>query len=188
MNTNIIKIDTPLERRVVRALKAGDRVLLSGEILVFRDQVHRILYDMICKGSPLPFSLKDAVLYYCGPTPARHGMPVGSAGPTTASRMDKYMDWIIEQGVAVTIGKGDRSPEVIELHKKYHAVYMAAVGGTGALLAKHVSASTVIAFPELGTEAARIFKVTDMPLIVAIDSRGNSAFFKGERIKANKCS
>lgn len=184
MNTQIIKIVTPLDMRVVRELKAGDSVVLSGEILVFRDQVHRILYDMIRKGNPLPFSLMDAVLYYCGPTPARHGMPVGSAGPTTASRMDKYMDLILEQGLAVTIGKGERSPEVVELHKKYRAVYMAAVGGTGALLAKHVSASTVIAFPELGTEAARIFTVTDMPLIVAIDSSGNSAFFKGKRVKA----
>jgi len=188
LNTQKIKINTPLERKLIRRLKTGDRVLLTGEIFVFRDQVHRILYDMICKGTPLPFNLRDAVLYYCGPTPARHGMPVGSAGPTTASRMDKYMDWILEQGVAVTIGKGDRSPEVVELHKKYHAVYMAAVGGTGALLAKHISASKVIAFPELGTEAARIFKVTDMPLIVAIDSNGNSAFFKGKRKTANDCS
>ena len=160
---------------------AGDPVRLSGEILVFRDQVHMILCDIIMKGDPLPFSLEDEVLYYCGPTPARHGMPVGSAGPTTAGRMDKFTEALLGRGLAMTIGKGNRSPGVVESLRKHKAVYMVAVGGTGALIAGCVTDSKIIAFPELGTEAARIFTVRDMPLIVGIDSRGASAFHEAVR-------
>ncbi|MBT4484639.1 MAG: TRZ/ATZ family protein [Candidatus Latescibacteria bacterium] len=176
MNDNVIKISVPANRKVIRDLKAGDRVELSGNILVFRDQVHRILCEMISEGRPLPFSLRDAVLYYCGPTPARHGMPVGSAGPTTASRMDMFTAPLLEQGLAATIGKGNRSPEVAGLLKKHCAVYMVAVGGTGAFLAKKVIDSKVLAFDEFGTEAARKFTVKDLPLVVGIDSEGRNAF------------
>ena len=179
MKNRVIKIFTPLDRKAVMHLRAGDRVVLTGEMLVFRDQVHRILTEMIRDGHPLPFSLKDAVLYYCGPTPARHGMPVGSAGPTTSSRMDPFTGPLLELGLAMTIGKGNRSPEIVKFLQKYQAIYMVAVGGTGAVLAKKVSASSVIAFPELGTEAARTFTVVEMPLIVGIDSRGGSAFSHG---------
>jgi len=151
-------------------------VALTGEVLVFRDQVHRILCEMIQNGEPIPFSLKDAALYYCGPTPARHGMPVGSAGPTTSSRMDPFTGPLLEKGLAMTIGKGNRSKEVVELLKKHNAVYMLAIGGTGALLAKHVESATVIAFPELGPEAVSVFTVNEMPLIVGIDTHGKSVF------------
>ena len=131
---------------------------------------------MIHEGRTPPFSLKDRAVYYCGPTPARHGMPVGSAGPTTASRMDRFTEPLLKQGLAMTIGKGNRSTEIAQNLQKYRAVYMVAVGGTGALIARHVISSTVIAFPELGTEAARIFTVRDMPLIVGIDTHGSNAF------------
>ena len=176
MDKNVIKITTPLNRNVIRELNSGDAVALTGEVLVFRDQVHRILCEMIQNGEPVPFSLKDAALYYCGPTPARHGMPVGSAGPTTSSRMDPFTGPLLEKGLAMTIGKGNRSKEVVELLKKHNAVYMLAIGGTGALLAKHVESATVIAFPELGPEAVRVFTVNEMPLIVGIDTHGESVF------------
>ncbi|MFC1537897.1 FumA C-terminus/TtdB family hydratase beta subunit [Candidatus Latescibacterota bacterium] len=176
MENEVIKISTPLDRNILKELHAGDRVSLSGEILVFRDQVHRILCEMIEKSEPLPFDIKDAAVYYCGPTPARHGMPVGSAGPTTSSRMDAFTGPLLEKGLAMTIGKGNRSKEVAELLVKHNAVYMLAIGGTGALLAKHITSSEIIAFPELGPEAARIFTVKDMPLIVGIDMHGKSAF------------
>jgi len=176
MSDDMIRIETPVDRNVIMELRAGDRVLLSGEILVFRDQVHRILCGMIREGRELPFDLEDGVLYYCGPTPGRRGMPVGSAGPTTASRMDRYTAPLLERGLAATIGKGDRSPSVAESLRKHGAVYMVAVGGAGALLGKRVKKSSVIAFPELGPEAARVFTVEDMPLIVGIDSTGASAF------------
>jgi len=176
VNLEIKHITTPLDRKIIGELHSGDMITLTGEVLVFRDQVHRILYEMIKNGEPLPFSLKDKALYYCGPTPPRHGMPVGSAGPTTSSRMDPFTGPLLEMGLAMTIGKGNRSSGVVELLKKHNAVYMLAVGGTGALIAKHVKASTLIAFPELGTEAARLFKVVDMPLIAGIDMYGRNAF------------
>lgn len=169
-------ITTPVDRNTVVQLQAGDTVRISGDILVFRDQVHKLLNEMIARGEELPFSLRDEVLYYCGPTPARHGRPVGSAGPTTSSRMDKFTGPLLEQGVAITIGKGDRSLETVELLKRHRAVYLVAIGGAGALIARHIVATEVIAFPELGTEAARRFTVKDMPAIVGIDSRGVSAF------------
>ena len=167
---------TPVNRTDIESLRAGEQVALSGEILVFRDQVHRILCDLINKNEPLPFNLKDETVYYCGPTPSRHGMPVGSAGPTTSGRMDKFTEPLLQQGLAVTIGKGGRSPEITRNLIQYKSVYMIAAGGTGALMAKHITAAELIAFPELGTEAARVFTVRDMPLIVGIDTHGESAF------------
>ncbi len=172
----MIKLTTPFDRNALVALHAGDRVLLSGEIYVFRDQVHRLLCERIDRGEPLPFDLTGAAVYYCGPTPPPPGMPVGSAGPTTASRMDKFTGPLLEKGLAVTIGKGNRSPETIRLLTQYSAVYMLAVGGAGALLGRCVTESKIAAYPELGPEAARIFTVRDMPLIVAVDIRGISAF------------
>jgi fumarate hydratase subunit beta len=157
-------------------LRARDRVLLSGDILVFRDEVHRRLCQLIAEGAPLPFGIENMALYYCGPTPARGGMPVGSAGPTTSSRMDTYTGPLLERGLAMTIGKGNRSEEVIGLHRLHKAVYMAAIGGAGALMAKHVLSSKTIAYHELGTEAARVFTVKEMPLIVGIDAHGGNAF------------
>ena len=180
MNNDIIHITTPLDRRTISAFRAGERIVLSGELLVFRDEVHRLLCEMIREGKDLPFGLKDRALYYCGPTPARHGMPVGSAGPTTSSRMDAFTGPLLERGLAMTIGKGNRSPEISSLLKKHGAVYMVAIGGTGALIARHITSSEVIAFHELGTEAARIFTVLDMPLIVGMDTRGGNAFVEAQ--------
>jgi fumarate hydratase subunit beta len=176
--TEVISITTPLDRDVLSRLKAGESAALSGEVLVFRDEAHRILCEMIERGEPLPFSLKDAALYYCGPTPGRNGMPAGSAGPTTSSRMDRFTGPLLEQGLAMTIGKGNRSPDVAALLVRHRAVYMAATGGVGALLARHITASRIIAFPEFGPEAARIFTVYDFPLITAIDTRGINIYDK----------
>ncbi|MFC1608254.1 FumA C-terminus/TtdB family hydratase beta subunit [Candidatus Latescibacterota bacterium] len=173
----IKSLTTPLDRSEIKELRAGDRVTLSGDILVFRDEVHRRLCDMISKGEELPFNLKDMALYYCGPTPPRHGKPVGAAGPTTSSRMDMFTGPLLERGLAMTIGKGNRSDEVCGLLTRHQAVYMVAVGGAGALIAKCITAVKVLAFPELGTEAARLFTVKEMPLIVGVDSTGESAFF-----------
>ena len=168
----------PLDRAELRKLRAGDQVLLSGTILVFRDQVHRILFDMIGRGEELPFDLTGQALYYCGPTPSIHGMPVGAAGPTTSSRMDPFTGPLLERGLAMTIGKGERSAEVAALHQRHGAVYMVAAGGVGALMAKHITAAEVIGFPELGPEAAYRFTVAEFPLVVAYDTSGGSAFHK----------
>lgn len=176
MSDSVLHIHTPLDREEILRVRAGDFVALSGEVLVFRDEVHRILCGLLEKGLPLPFSLNDAALYYCGPTPARDGRPVGSAGPTTSGRMDRFTGPLLAQGLAMTIGKGNRSAEVRELLVRHGAVYLAATGGAGALLARHITGSRVIAFPELGPEAARIFTVRDMPLIVGLDAVGGSAF------------
>ncbi|MHB9027326.1 MAG: FumA C-terminus/TtdB family hydratase beta subunit [Candidatus Latescibacterota bacterium] len=182
MKSDITRVVTPLNRQVIVSLRAGDRVELSGEVLVFRDEVHRILCERISRGEDLPFDLENAAVYYCGPTPARLGRPVGSAGPTTSARMDRFTGPLLECGLAMTIGKGDRSPEVRDLLVKHRAVYLVATGGAGALIARHITASRVVAYPELGPEAARIFTVRDLPLIVGLDSCGGSAFM--ERVKS----
>ncbi len=178
MEGEVHRMTIPLDREAVAGLRAGDIVSLSGDILVFRDQVHRILCERIERGEDLPFDLDGAAVYYCGPTPARDGRPVGSAGPTTSARMDRFTGPLLKRGLAMTIGKGGRSPEVRRLLIEHRAVYMVAVGGAGALMARHVTGSRVIAFPELGPEAARVFTVRDMPLIVGMDSAGGSAFIK----------
>jgi fumarate hydratase subunit beta len=178
MGKEIIKITTPLDRKIISGLKAGDMVTFSGETLVFRDQVHKILCGMIEKEQELPFSLENAALYYCGPTPEKSGIPAGSAGPTTSGRMDKFTEPLLKSGLAMTIGKGDRSPEIDELMKKYSAVYMLACGGAGAYIGKCVKSVSVIGFNELGPEAARIFVFENLPLLVGIDTRGNEIFKK----------
>jgi len=181
MENSITRLTAPAGRDMLRSLNAGDRVTLSGDILVFRDQVHRILCGYIDEGRDLPFSLEDAILYYCGPTPPREGMAIGSAGPTTSSRMDTFTAPLLDRGLAATIGKGDRSPEMTELFVRHGAVYFVATGGAGALLGRTVTRVETLAFPELGPEAARMFTVVDMPLTVGIDTRGNSAFATPEQ-------
>jgi fumarate hydratase subunit beta len=176
MNSPVITLSTPLDRESVRSLRAGDRVHLSGRILVFRDQVHRLLCGLIERGESLPFPVEGEAVYYCGPTAPRHGMAVGSAGPTTSSRMDPFTGPLLDHGLAMMIGKGNRSESVRELIRTYGAAYLVATGGAGALMAKHVVEAEVIAYPELGPESARCFVVADMPLIVGIDARGVSAF------------
>ncbi len=180
MAEEITTITTPIDPEQLASLNAGDRVLLSGEIFVFRDQVHKLLLELIAKGEPMPFDLTNAALYYCGPTPAKNGMAVGSAGPTTSSRMDDFTEPLLARGLKVTIGKGDRSEEVAEAYAHHGAAYFVAVGGAGALLARTIENARVIAWPELGPEAARVFTVRSMPLIVGIDSVGESAFFRAK--------
>ena len=169
-----MKLNTSEMPQKLKTLHAGDAVYLSGTVYTARDAAHMRLLKMIENGDELPFDLCGAAIYYSGPTPAKAGMAVGSCGPTTSSRMDKFTPALIERGVCATIGKGNRSEDVVEAMKKYGAVYFCAVGGAGALMSACVSDAEVIAFPELGCEAVRKLTVKDMPLIVGIDSFGNS--------------
>ncbi len=169
-----IKIQLPLTEEVARSLQAGDRVLLSGELLTGRDAAHKKLLALMHENKPLPVELEGATIYYCGPCPPHGNLAVASCGPTTSSRVDGYTPTMLEKGVRGMIGKGNRSLEVIEAMKKTGAVYFAATGGAGALYAKHILSATVVAFPELGTEAVHRFTVKDFPVIVAIDSHGQS--------------
>lgn len=175
----ILKIETPLTSDKVKQLKAGDAVLLSGTIYTARDQAHKRMSAELSKGKKLPFDLRDAVIYYCGPAPARPGRPIGACGPTTSSRMDAFTPALLAAGLRGMIGKGERSKEVIRAMRRHAAVYFAAVGGAGALLARHVLSARVIAYEDLGTEAVRELVVKDFPLIVAIDAAGNNLYERG---------
>lgn len=170
------KITTPLTAETIKQLKTGDMVQITGIIYSARDAAHKKLIELIEAGKDLPFELNGNVVYYLGPTPAREGQVIGSAGPTTSSRMDKYTPKLLELGLKGMIGKGRRSPEVIQAIVENGAVYLAAVGGAGALLSKCIKSSKVIAFDELGTEAIREMYVEDFPAIVAIDSEGNNIY------------
>ncbi len=170
------KITTPLTAETIQQLKTGDMVKITGIIYSARDAAHKKLIELIEAGKDLPFELNGNVIYYLGPTPAREGQVIGSAGPTTSSRMDKYTPKLLEFGLKGMIGKGRRSPEVIRAIVENRAVYLAAVGGAGALLSKCIKSSKVIAFDELGTEAVREMYVEDFPAIVATDSEGNNIY------------
>lgn len=170
------KITTPLTAETIQQLKTGDMVEITGIIYSARDAAHKKLIELIEAGKDLPFELNGNVIYYLGPTPAREGQVIGSAGPTTSSRMDKYTPKLLELGLKGMIGKGRRSPEVIRAIVENRAVYLAAVGGAGALLSKCIKSSKVIAFDELGTEAVREMYVEDFPAIVATDSEGNNIY------------
>jgi fumarate hydratase subunit beta len=172
----MIRISTPLTKDVIKSLKAGDEVLLSGIILTARDAAHKRLAEMLAKGKRIPLNLKDACIYYAGPTPARPGRAIGSCGPTTSSRMDEFTPALIGLGLSGMIGKGDRSPEVIKAIKKHGCVYFLATGGIGALLATKVRSSRVILFTDLGPEAVHKLEVRDFPLIVGIDPKGNDIY------------
>ena len=174
-----IKLVTPLDDQSVERLKIGDRVLISGYVYSARDAAHKKLIDLLDRGEQLPFDIKGQVIYFVGPTPARPGRPIGSAGPTTSSRMDKYSPRLIAQGLKGMIGKGFRSPEVIEAMKKYKAVYFAAVGGAGALLAQRIKESEIVAYEDLGPEAIRRLKLDNFPVIVVNDCRGNDLYREG---------
>jgi fumarate hydratase subunit beta len=174
-----IKLVTPLNDQSVERLKIGDRVLISGYVYSARDAAHKKLIDLLDRGEQLPFDIKGQVIYFVGPTPARPGRPIGSAGPTTSSRMDKYSPRLIAQGLKGMIGKGFRSPEVIEAMKKYKAVYFAAVGGAGALLAQRIKESEIVAYEDLGPEAIRRLKLDNFPVIVVNDCRGNDLYREG---------
>ncbi len=158
------------------SLKAGELVLLSGIIYTARDQAHKRLIDAINKKAKLPVKLSESVIYYCGPTPAPKGRPIGSCGPTTSSRMDRYLATLMKNGLKITIGKGNRSGDAAGIIKRYKGAYFAAAGGAGAYYSDFVESLEVVAFPDLGAEAIARLRVRKMPVIVAIDSKGNSIF------------
>jgi fumarate hydratase subunit beta len=163
-------ITTPLTDEKVSDLKAGDYVYLSGTIYTARDAAHKRIYEAMQRGEAIPLELKNNIIYYLGPSPAREGQVIGSAGPTTSSRMDKYTPLLLENGLKGMIGKGRRSQQVIDAMHQNHAVYFAAIGGAGALLSKCIKKSEVIAYEDLGTEAIRKLEVENLPVIVVIDS------------------
>lgn len=182
---DFIPVKAPLDEKTARSLKSGDRVLLSGTVYTLRDAGHKRLIEILDRGEDPPFPLEDAVLYYVGPTPAPEGRPIGSAGPTTSSRMDPYTPALLSRGLRGMIGKGHRDGSVVEAMIKQGAVYFAATGGAGALLSKRILEAEVIAWEDLGTEALRRLVVKDMPLTVIIDSEGKNLYFDGP--KAWRC-
>ena len=169
-------IKAPLDGEEIKTLKSGDYVYISGTIYTARDAAHKRMIETLDEGRELPLDLKDNVIYYMGPSPAREGRPIGSAGPTTASRMDKYTPRLLDLGMGAMIGKGKRSQAVIDAIVRNGAVYFAAVGGAGAILSKCIKESEVIAYDDLGTEAIRKLTVENMPMIVVIDSEGNNLY------------
>jgi len=169
-------INTPLTDEVINDIHAGDYVFISGIVYTARDAAHKRIYESLLKGEKIPFDLKNALLYYLGPTPEREGQIIGSAGPTTSSRIDKYTPLMMDYGLKGMIGKGKRNSDVIESIIKNKGVYFAAVGGAGALLSKKIIKSRVIAYEDLGTEAIRELYVKDFPVITVIDSKGNNLY------------
>ena len=170
-------LNAPMNAETAAQLRAGDLVRLSGVIWTGRDEAHKELVDLLDAGKPLPVDLRDQIIYFVGPCPAPPGRPIGSAGPTTSGRMDKYSPRLLDEcGLRGMIGKGNRSAAVIESMKRNHAVYFAATGGAGALIARSIVKAEVVAFPELGPEAIYRLEVKDFPLVVAIDSQGGSLY------------
>lgn len=169
-------INVPLSDEDAKSLKSGDYVYLTGTIYTARDAAHKRMYEAIGNGESIPMEMKNNVIYYMGPSPAREGRAIGSAGPTTASRMDKYAPTLLDMGLKGMIGKGKRSQEVKDAIIRNDAVYFAAVGGAGALLSRSILSSEVIAYDDLGTEAIRKLEVKDFPVIVVIDSEGNNLY------------
>ena len=183
-----IRLTTPLSKEDVERLRAGDRVLLSGVVYTARDTAHKRLIAMLDRGEELPLDLDGQVIYYVGPSPSRPGEIIGSAGPTTSGRMDPYTPRLLEAGVRATIGKGKRSQEVVDAMKQFGSVYLGAVGGVAALLARSVTACEIIGFPELGPEAVRRLEVTDFPLFVVNDTAGRDLYEEGAAPAARRAS
>ena len=169
-------ITAPISKEDAASLKAGDYVYITGTIYTARDAAHKRLSEALAAGEKRPLDLEGNIIYYMGPSPAREGRPIGSAGPTTASRMDKYTPELLDLGLGAMIGKGKRSPAVIDAIVRNGSVYFAAVGGAGALLSQRILSSEVIAYDDLGTEAIRKLEVRDFPVIVVIDSQGNNLY------------
>ena len=174
-------ITLPLTREKAAILKSGDTVYLTGIIYTSRDAAHKRMVEQLERGDPLPFEMADAIIYYVGPTPAKPGQAIGSAGPTTSYRMDAYAPALLALGLRGMVGKGKRSPEVVEAMKEAGAVYFGAIGGAGALLAGCVKACEVIAFPDLGAEAVHRLNVERFPVTVIIDSAGNNLYETGRQ-------
>ena len=169
-------ISAPVGRETAEELRAGDYVYITGTIYTARDAGHKRMYETLREGGDLPINIEGQAIYYMGPSPAREGRPIGSAGPTTASRMDKYTPELLDLGMGAMIGKGNRSQEVIDAVVRNKAVYFAAVGGAGALLSKCITSSEIVAYEDLGTEAIRKLTVVNLPVIVVIDSKGNNLY------------
>lgn len=172
----IKKISTPLSPEIASSLLSGDEVLISGVIYTARDAAHKRLVENIKENKPLPFDLKNAIIYYVGPTPERPGEVIGSAGPTTSYRMDPYSVQLMQLGLRGMIGKGERNSEVIEAMKKYSAVYFTTIGGAGALIRNSIVSSEMIAYEDLGAESVRKLVIKDFPAIVTIDTKGDSLY------------
>ncbi len=175
------RITTPLTEEKVKELKAGDSVLISGIIYTARDAAHKRLVELLDKGEKLPVDVENSIIYYVGPTPAKPGQPIGSAGPTTSYRMDSYAPRLLEIGLKGMIGKGLRSKEVVESMKKNKAVYFAAIGGAAALMGKSIKSAEIVAYEDLGSEAIRRLEVEDLPVVVVIDSEGNNLYEMGQK-------
>ena len=174
-----IRITAPLTHEAAKKLKAGDSCLISGVIYTARDAAHKRLCELIDAGKPLPIDLNESVIYFVGPTPAKPGQAIGSAGPTTSYRMDAYSPRLIAKGQTGMIGKGKRGPEVIAAMKQHGAVYFGAIGGCGALLSKCIKRAEIVAYEDLGAEAIRRLEVEDFPVIVIIDAEGNNLYETG---------
>lgn len=174
------KINTPLTYEKIKDLKAGDRVLLTGSIYTARDAAHKRLIDLLDAKLELPINIKDETIYYVGPTPAKEGNVIGSAGPTTSYRMDAYSPKLLDLGLKAMIGKGARNEEVINSIIKNKAIYFGAIGGAAALISKSITKSEIIAYEDLGAEAIRRMEIKDMPLIVIIDTEGNNLYKQGQ--------
>lgn len=175
----LFEINTTEIRKYANEMRAGDRVLLTGTVYTSRDQAHMAIFRLLDANEPTPFEIKDALIYYAGPTPGHDGMPTGACGPTTSSRMDGFTPRLLDLGLAAMIGKGLRSDEVRASIVKNGAVYLCAVGGAGALIAKSIKSMEEIAFPELGCESVKRLYVEKMPLIVGVDSSGGDIFRQG---------
>ena len=169
-------IKTPITKEIAETLNAGDYIYLTGTIYTARDAAHKRMYDTLLNEKELPIAIKDQTIYYMGPSPAREGCPIGSAGPTTASRMDKYAPKLLDLGLSAMIGKGKRNKEVLDAIIRNKSVYFAAIGGAGALLSKCIKSSEVVAYEDLGTEAIRKLEVEDFPIIVVADCKGNNLY------------
>lgn len=169
-------ISTPITKEIAETLTAGDYIYLTGTIYTARDAAHKRMYESLIEGKELPIEIENQIIYYMGPSPAREGRPIGSAGPTTASRMDKYAPKLLDLGLSAMIGKGKRNKEVLQSIIRNKSVYLAAVGGAGALLSKCIKKSEVIAYEDLGTEAIRKLEVENFPVIVVADCKGNNLY------------
>ncbi len=169
-------VEAPLSDETIRSFKAGDMLYISGTVYTARDAAHQRLVEMIERGEEMPFDFEGQIVYYAGPAPAKPGRPIGSVGPTTGGRMDAYSPLLIENGLKAMIGKGTRNDEVIDAMKEHTGVYLAAIGGAAALMARCVVSAEVIAFDDLGPEAIRRLEVKELPVVVAIDSQGNDMY------------
>ena len=174
-----VRLETPLTREKVRLLRAGDSCLISGVIYTARDAAHKRLCELVAAGKELPVDVKDSIIYFVGPTPAKPGQAIGSAGPTTSYRMDAYSPTLISLGLTGMIGKGKRGQEVVAAMTEHGAVYFGAIGGCGALLSKCIQKAEVVAYADLGAEAIHRLEVEDFPVVVVIDAQGNNLYQTG---------